>query len=72
MVWQDMTTPAIRNTRGDMKGFPFWLLVTNDLASNLPAKQSPAFKVWSLFSYNLHKATYHGLNRLKGGRTSEI
>ena len=66
MVWQDMTTPAIRNTRGDMKGFPFWLLVTNDLASNLPAKQSPALKVWNLFSYNLHKATYHGLNRLKG------
>lgn len=26
----------------------------------------PAIEVWHLYSYNLHKATYHGLNKLKG------
>lgn len=25
-----------------------------------------AIKVWNLYSYNLHKATYHGLNYLPG------
>jgi alpha-glucosidase (family GH31 glycosyl hydrolase) len=29
-------------------------------------KTTPAVKVWNLYSYNLHKATYHGLNHLKG------
>ncbi|MGK7903768.1 MAG: TIM-barrel domain-containing protein [Hormoscilla sp.] len=62
-VWQDMTTPAIRDTRGDMKGFPFQLYVTNDFYPS-DVKQSPALKVWNLYSYNLHKATYEGLNNL--------
>lgn len=62
-VWQDMTTPAIRDYRGDMKGFPFKLYVTDDSEpSNI--KQTPALKVWNLYSYNLHKATYNGLNNL--------
>ncbi|CAG8758033.1 12573_t:CDS:2 [Gigaspora margarita] len=65
-VWQDMTTPAIDKTRGDMKGFPFKLLVTDDSLSSTPPKLSPAIKAWNLFSYNLHKATYHGLNLLPG------
>jgi alpha-glucosidase len=66
MVWQDMTTPAIRDFRGDMKGFPFKLLVTDDFTSDSTPKLTPAIKVWNLYSYNLHKATYHGLNNLKG------
>ncbi len=66
MVWQDMTTPAVRNTRGDMRAFPFRLLVNEDFLSNGGVRQAPAMKVWSLFSYNLHKATYHGLNHLSG------
>jgi alpha-glucosidase len=66
MVWQDMTTPAIRNTRGDMRGFPFRLLVTDDFLSDFPPTLTPAIKVWNLYAYNLHKATYHGLNRLRG------
>ncbi|MBV9708460.1 MAG: alpha-glucosidase, partial [Chloroflexi bacterium] len=66
MVWQDMTSPAIRNTRGDMRSFPFRLLVTDDALSGASAKQTPVIKVWNLYSYNLHKATYHGLNALKG------
>ena len=66
MVWQDMTTPAIRNTRGDMKGFPFRLMITDDFLSDLPPRQNLVIRVWNLFSYNLHKATYHGLNNLKG------
>ncbi|MBV9689915.1 MAG: hypothetical protein JO202_09410 [Ktedonobacteraceae bacterium] len=65
MVWQDMTTPAIRNTRGDMRSFPFRLLVTDDVLSAAPTKQTPTMKIWNLYSYNLHKATYHGLNALK-------
>jgi alpha-glucosidase len=66
MVWQDMTTPAIRDYRGDMKGFPFRLYITDDFISDTAPKKSPAIKVWNLYSYNLHKATYHGLNYLKG------
>lgn len=66
MVWQDMTTPAIRDYRGDMKGFPFRLLLTDDSLSGEDAKQTPAIKIWNLYSYNLHKATYHGLNNLNG------
>ena len=62
-VWQDMTTPAIRENRGDMKGFPFHLLVTQDFDFNY-SRKVPAFKVWNLYSYNLHKATYEGLNKL--------
>lgn len=65
-VWQDMTTPAIRNTRGDMRAFPFRLLVNEDYLSADAVRQAPAIKVWSLYSYNLHKATYHGLNHLAG------
>jgi len=63
-VWQDMTTPAIRDSRGDMKGFPFKLYVSSDFQGKL--EQTPALKVWNLYSYNLHKATYEGLNKLPG------
>jgi len=66
MVWQDMTTPAIRETRGDMKGFPFQLYVTSDFISGVTPQLTPAIKVWNLYAYNLHKATYHGLNYLPG------
>ncbi|CAG8599065.1 19266_t:CDS:2, partial [Racocetra fulgida] len=63
-VWQDMTTPAIDKSRGDMKGFPFKLRITDDSLSATTPSLNPALKVWNLFSYNLHKATYHGLNLL--------
>ncbi len=63
-VWQDMTTPAIRSTRGDMRSFPFRLLVTDDFLSDEHLKETPFIKMWNLYSYNLHKATYHGLNYL--------
>ena len=63
MVWQDMTTPAIRDFRGDMKGFPFRLMVTDDSHGD-ESQKTPAIKVWNLYSYNLHKATYQGLNVL--------
>jgi alpha-glucosidase len=66
MVWQDMTTPSIRSTRGDMRGFPFCLLISDDFLSDQPPRLSRAIKVWNLYSYNLHKATYHGLNNLAG------
>ncbi|MGO8899878.1 MAG: TIM-barrel domain-containing protein [Isosphaeraceae bacterium] len=67
MVWQDMTTPAIRDTRGDMKGFPFRLYITDDfLSAGGEAKKNLAIRIWNLYSYNLHKATYHGLNHLRG------
>lgn len=64
MVWQDMTTPAIRDTRGDMLGFPFRLLLTDD--SDGDPRPAPALAVWNHYSYNLHKATYEGLNALPG------
>ena len=64
-VWQDMTTPAIGKARGDMRSFPFRLLVTdNFLSEEEPIKQTQFIKIWNLYSYNLHKATYYGLNYL--------
>lgn len=66
MVWQDMTTPAIRDIYGDMKGFPFRLEINSNFMSNTELEKKPAIKVWNLYSYNLHKATYHGLNNLEG------
>jgi alpha-glucosidase len=66
MVWQDMTTPAIRDTRGDMRGFPFRLKVASDWLSSGDEQLDLAIRVWNLYSYNLHKATYHGLNHLRG------
>ncbi|MEL7406795.1 MAG: TIM-barrel domain-containing protein, partial [Cyanobacteria bacterium J06558_2] len=62
-VCQDLTNPVIRSNRGDMKGFPFHLLVTEDCDSANP-QLAPALKVWNLYSYNLHQATYQGLNKL--------
>ncbi|MCO5589960.1 hypothetical protein L7F22_043929 [Adiantum nelumboides] len=66
MVWQDMTTPCIRTGVGDMKSFPFRLLLSDDTESSR-ARQgvlSPAIKVNNLFSYNLHKATHAGVRQL--------
>lgn len=64
-VWQDMTTPAVRSTRGDMRSFPFTLLVTDNFYDE-GTRKNLVIKVWNLYSYNLHKATYHGLNELPG------
>jgi alpha-glucosidase len=74
MVWQDMTTPAIAVVNddtpyGDMKSFPFRLKVVDSSlsgASKTELSKAPAFRLWNLYSYNLHKATYHGLNNLSG------
>ncbi|KAF8439197.1 glycosyl hydrolases family 31-domain-containing protein [Terfezia claveryi] len=66
-IWQDMTTPAIAKEYGDQKGLPFRLMITDDTweaeASGKQVKK-PAIEVWALYSYNLHKATYEGLNKL--------
>lgn len=66
-VWQDMTTPAVAPSYGDMRGFPGRLLVSTDPyvqdSTKLP-DQKPAIELWSLYSYNLHKATYQGLDNL--------
>lgn len=65
-VWQDMTTPAIRPTRGDMRSFPFTLLVTDNFYDETAPLKNLAIRVWNLYSYNLHRATYEGLNHLPG------
>ena len=66
MVWQDMTTPCLRDSRGDMLSFPSRLLVNNDYFKTADGdyEKTPVMRVWNLYSYNLHKATYHGLNHL--------
>ncbi|KAJ0308884.1 hypothetical protein COL516b_003439 [Colletotrichum fioriniae] len=68
-VWQDMTTPAVAEVYGDMLGFPSRLLMSDDTPNQDP-KVKPstktAIELWGLYSYNLHKATYKGLNKLKG------
>lgn len=68
-VWQDMTTPAVANCYGDMLGFPARLMMSDDVYGQDPSirpNAKTAIELWSLYSYNLHKATYRGLNRLKG------
>ncbi|CEH13275.1 glycoside hydrolase family 31 protein [Ceraceosorus bombacis] len=66
-VWQDMTTPAVRVESGDMKGFPFRLLLSDDSSARQSKRGhlQPALKVWNSYSFNLHKATYKGLQRLR-------
>ncbi len=67
MVWQDMTTPCLRDSRGDMLSFPSRLLVNNDYTKSGDGnyEKTPVMRIWNLYSYNLHKATYHGLNNLE-------
>jgi len=65
MVWQDMTTPCLRDTRGDMLSFPSRLMVNNDYVKAEEYEKTPVMRIWNLYSYNLHKATYHGLNHLE-------
>jgi len=72
MVWQDMTSPAIDTSKGDMKSFPFDLALTDNSICKYnhggtdthPHSKSPSITIRNLYSYNLHKATYHGLNNL--------
>lgn len=49
-----------------MHSLPFRLLLDSDGWSDDPkaAEKKKAIEIWSLYSYNLHKATYHGLNKL--------
>lgn len=66
-VWQDMTSPCIGAAYGDMKSIPFRLLITSDEHKGSDSRaveeaELPALQVWSLYSLNLHKATYHGWN----------
>ncbi|KAM0489631.1 hypothetical protein ACHAP8_012386 [Fusarium lateritium] len=65
-VWQDMTGPCIAEEYGDMKGLPFRLNLDSDGWSqdSTKATRKKAIEIWSLYSYNLHKATYHGLNNI--------
>ncbi|KAK7415851.1 hypothetical protein QQZ08_012222 [Neonectria magnoliae] len=65
-VWQDMTSPCIAEEYGDMKSLPFRLLLDSDGWSGDPdgTKKKKAIEIWSLYSYNLHKATYHGLDNI--------
>ncbi|KAH0607116.1 uncharacterized protein H6S33_003104 [Morchella sextelata] len=67
-VWQDMTTPSIATAYGDMKGFPSRLNLTSDAICATELKKQPAIEIWALYSYNLHKATFQGLNNLPSRR----
>lgn len=65
-VWQDMTSPCIAQQYGDMKSLPFRLLLDSDgwPLDPIAKQQKKAIEIWSLFSYNLHKATFKGLHKL--------
>ncbi|KAG9123057.1 hypothetical protein FRC07_000299 [Ceratobasidium sp. 392] len=68
-VWQDMTSPCMGLGYGDMKSFPFRLYMSMDAikdAKNIPIplpEKVPAIEVWSLYAFNLHRATSKGWNR---------
>ncbi|EKG21729.1 Glycoside hydrolase family 31 [Macrophomina phaseolina MS6] len=77
-IWQDMTSPCIGDAYGDMKSWPFRLLLESDswrgeqrrrrLSIPAPADKEElktAIELWSLYSLNLHKATFKGLKRLE-------
>ncbi|KAF4968545.1 hypothetical protein FSARC_4112 [Fusarium sarcochroum] len=65
-IWQDMTGPCIAEEYGDMKGLPFRLnLDSNGWCQDYSRMdRKRAIEIWSLYSYNLHKATYHGMNNI--------
>ncbi|OJD31815.1 glycoside hydrolase family 31 protein [Diplodia corticola] len=112
-VWQDMTSPCMGEAYGDMKSWPFRLLLDadarpgeqkqnirrrrssvaaaaaagregggagvgdddDDEGSNTVPKDDDgvacmktAMELWSLYSLNLHKATFNGLKRLDARR----
>ncbi|MBI9062844.1 MAG: hypothetical protein JEZ14_12740 [Marinilabiliaceae bacterium] len=63
--------------QSDMRSFPFDLLVSDnslkkyaheatqkEKGKKQKTEKAPAAKVRNLYSYNLHKATYHGLNHI--------
>jgi alpha-glucosidase len=49
-----------------MRSFPFRLMVNEGYKSKGTIIKTPAIKAWNLYSYYLHKATYHGINSLPG------
>ncbi|CAE6473102.1 unnamed protein product [Rhizoctonia solani] len=77
-VWQDMTSPCMGASYGDMRSFPFRLWLSSDSVKSIKEKSPldeqprlPAIRIWSLYAFNLHKATYNGWNynpRRKGKR----
>ncbi|KAH7333765.1 glycosyl hydrolases family 31-domain-containing protein [Rhizoctonia solani] len=77
-VWQDMTSPCMGASYGDMRSFPFRLSISSDSVKSIKEKSPldeqprlPAIRIWSLYAFNLHKATYNGWNyspRRKGKR----
>ncbi|KAK5991737.1 Alpha-glucosidase 2-like protein [Cladobotryum mycophilum] len=71
-VWQDMTSPCIAAEYGDMKSFPFRLLLNCDTGPDEVFKpKRKAIELWSLYSFNLHKATFNGLEKLHETEDSE-
>ena len=62
-----MTTPAIHTSYGDMKALPNRLIVNADpVSGKRELKKQLAIENWALYSYNLHKATARGLDKLPG------
>lgn len=44
---------------------PTRLWVNSDAVSDRQPVKKLAIEIWALFAYNLHKATFHGLNKLE-------
>ncbi|EHK42301.1 glycoside hydrolase family 31 protein [Trichoderma atroviride IMI 206040] len=67
-IWQDMTSPCIAPEYGDMKSFPFRLLLDSDTRLDESyeevAVKRKAIEIWALYSYNLYEATFNGLQNL--------
>ncbi|MCJ1387152.1 hypothetical protein MMC17_010281 [Xylographa soralifera] len=65
-VWQDMTSLCMAQEYGNMKSRPFRLLMDSDGWPRDPIakQQKKVIEIWSLYSYNLHKATFKGLYKL--------
>lgn len=59
---------------GDMRSFPFGLYLTDNLRKKYEGEAAitgmkgspkvPAARIRNIYSYNLHKATYHGINSI--------
>lgn len=46
------------------ESLPFRLEIDSDGWCNDKKERKKAIEIWSLYSYNLHKATFHGLNNI--------
>ncbi|KAG8711613.1 hypothetical protein FRC09_020508 [Ceratobasidium sp. 395] len=70
-VWQDMTSPCMGPAYGDMKSFPFRLVLSGGPLGFRGEPPVPAIEIWSLYSINLIRATFEGWEKNEARRDTK-